>query len=151
MTWPINAMNGAIPVVWGQDANTFPVRTSRAASSARAPARSYSCSTRTGRPGPGGPVAWQRPRGGGGRGPGRATPRAPPGGGAPRGRPAGGGARRPPGAGAGDPPPPLADRVCTDVQVRRDPGTGPATGSSQHDLRPQPVPVGGLGPAGTFL
>ena len=46
-------MNGAIPAVCGQEANTFPVRTSSAASSARAPARSYSCSTRTGRPAPG--------------------------------------------------------------------------------------------------
>src|SRR5256885_6190202 len=31
---------------------------------------------------------------------------------------------------------------------RRDPGAGPATGSGQHDLRPQPVPVGGLDPPG---
>src|SRR6266550_2620818 len=55
MTWPIRAMNGLIPVVAGVvAAGTVPVCTSRAASSARAPLRWYSCSTRIGRPGAGG-------------------------------------------------------------------------------------------------
>src|SRR5215472_5702384 len=62
MTWPISAMNGAIPVVAGVEANTFPVWASRAASSASAPWRSYSCSTRIGRPGAGGLVGWHRAR-----------------------------------------------------------------------------------------
>jgi hypothetical protein len=50
MIWPIRSMNGAMPVVAGVAANTFPVCTSRAASRARAPWRTYSCSTRTGLP-----------------------------------------------------------------------------------------------------
>src|ERR1017187_7184136 len=62
MTWFIRAMNGAIPVVFGQDANTVPVCTSRAASSARAPLRWYSCSTRIGWPGAGGVARWHRAR-----------------------------------------------------------------------------------------
>ena len=62
MTWPIRSMNGAMPVVGGVEANTFPVCTSRAASSARAPWRTYSCSTRTGLPRAAGTVGWQRPR-----------------------------------------------------------------------------------------
>ncbi len=62
MTWPIRAVNGAIPVVFGQEANTVPVRTSRAASRARAPLRRYSCSTRIGWPGAGGVVGWRRAR-----------------------------------------------------------------------------------------
>ena len=36
MTWVIRSMNGAIPVVAGVEANTLPVRTSSAASRARA-------------------------------------------------------------------------------------------------------------------
>src|ERR1019366_6740616 len=48
MTWPIRAMNGAIPVVFGVEPKTLPACTSRAASRARAPLRSYSCSTRMG-------------------------------------------------------------------------------------------------------
>jgi hypothetical protein len=55
-------MNGVIPVVAGVEVNTFPVWTSRAASSASAPWRSYSCSTRAGRPGAGGLVGWHRAR-----------------------------------------------------------------------------------------
>src|ERR1022692_1295350 len=43
MTWPIRAMNGAIPVVSGVEPKTLPACTSRAASRARAPLRSYSC------------------------------------------------------------------------------------------------------------
>ena len=49
-------------VVAGVEANTFPVCTSSAASRARAPWRTYSCSTRTGLPGAAGAVGWQRPR-----------------------------------------------------------------------------------------
>ena len=44
MTWPARSMNGLIPVVTGVEANTCPVCTSRAASSAREPWRLYSCS-----------------------------------------------------------------------------------------------------------
>src|ERR1039458_4769995 len=62
MTWPIRSMNGVIPVVAGVEANTFPVRTSRAASRARAPWRWYSCSTRIGRPRAGGLVCQHRLR-----------------------------------------------------------------------------------------
>ncbi len=54
MTCPITSMNGAMPVVAGvAAAGTCPVCTSRTASRARAPARSYSCSTRIGWPVPG--------------------------------------------------------------------------------------------------
>jgi hypothetical protein len=45
MTWLIRSMNGAMPVAGGVVANTCPVCTSRAASRARAPWRTYSCST----------------------------------------------------------------------------------------------------------
>ncbi len=62
MTWPIRSMNGAMPVVPGVAANTFPVRTSRAASRARAPWRTYSCSTLAGLPRAAGTVGRQRPR-----------------------------------------------------------------------------------------
>src|SRR5579863_5010837 len=48
MTWPIRSMNGVMPVAAGVAANTVPVLTSRAASRARAPWRTYSCSIRTG-------------------------------------------------------------------------------------------------------
>jgi hypothetical protein len=51
----------------------------------------------------------------------------------------------------GEPAPPLADRVHADVQVRSGAGADPAAGRSQHDLRPQPVPVGDLSAAGTLL
>src|SRR5689334_5516333 len=63
MTWPIRSMNGAMPVVAGVAANTFPVCTSSAASRARAPCRTYSCSTRAGLQRAAGAVGWQRPRG----------------------------------------------------------------------------------------
>ena len=62
MTWPMRSMNGAMPVVSGVAANTFPVCTSRAASRARAPWRTYSCSTRTGLPRVAAMVGRQRPR-----------------------------------------------------------------------------------------
>ena len=55
-------MNGAIPVVSEVAAKTFPVRTSKAASRAKAPWRTYSCSTRTGVPRAAGMVGRQRPR-----------------------------------------------------------------------------------------
>src|SRR5215470_1100967 len=55
MTWPITSMNCAMPVAGGvAAAGTVPVCTSRTASRARAPARSYSCSMRIGWPRAGG-------------------------------------------------------------------------------------------------
>src|SRR5260370_1282277 len=127
MTWPITSMNGAMPVLAGVAvAGICPGGTSRAASRASAPWRSYSCSTRIGRRG-----AQQR-----------GAPRRPRAGAQPLGRGGGGG---------GDRPPPLADGVHADAQVRRDPGAGPAAGGGQHDLRPQPVPVRRLCPAGPLL
>ncbi len=63
MTWLITVMNGTIPVVAGvAAAGTCPVCTSRTASRATAPARSYSCSTRIGWPRAGGLAGWQRLR-----------------------------------------------------------------------------------------
>ncbi len=62
MTWPIRSMNGVMPVVLGVDANTFPMSTSRPASSASAPPLTYSGSTRTGLPGAAGAVGWHRLR-----------------------------------------------------------------------------------------
>src|ERR1035437_673808 len=62
MTWATRSMYGRIPVVCGVEANPFPVWTSRPASSASAPWRTYSCSTRTIRPGAAGSGAWIRSR-----------------------------------------------------------------------------------------
>ena len=51
----------------------------------------------------------------------------------------------------GEPAPPLVRRVLADAQVMGDPVVAPATGSSQHDLRAQPVPVGRLRPPDAVL
>jgi hypothetical protein len=54
-------------------------------------------------------------------------------------------------AARGEPTPPLADRIRADARVHGDTAADLAAGRSQHDLRPRPVPIGRLDPAGTFL
>ena len=67
---------------------------------------------------------------------------------------------RPPGSGqviqpvqapGGKPASPPSGSIDADSHLRGDAGVIPAAGGVQHDLRPQPVPPGGLGPADAHL
>jgi hypothetical protein len=68
-----------------------------------------------------------------------------------RGRPGRGQVSQPVQAAPGEPAPPLAHGVHGDPQVCGDPHIVPVACGSQHDLRPQPVPVRCLRPPDAFL